>query len=262
MGTEILSICRKEQACFIGSGTLSPRRQAPTTHDEESTPWKHQYFQPRRPPGNATPSGAKPTSLPPLGLPKLRAFFDATGKTDARPEDLPGLVLLETVASERDATVTWRQETELERNIRQRVEQLEETQRSRTEHARQLMLEQIPPKSEREKFLEDYRASKLHYMHAGDSDAARLASYERQAAEEERQRTRRENERKQAGDLRKQQQRELMEQRRKDRETKLQQLLEDEEDVRDTLDAVRKVRLRLEEEASSGTVTRAAVDDA
>jgi hypothetical protein len=254
-----LAICRKEQVNFISTGSVSPRRLKPVTEDDESTPWKHQYFQPHRPPPTVpqlTPK--KATALPPIGLPKLRALFDVIGKTESLPQDCLGLALLALVAGERDKTVAWRQETALERNIRMRVEALDEAQRSRTDHARQLMLEQIPPKSEREAFLEEYKASKLHYMHASDSDAARVAACERQAAEEERQRQRRENEMRQAGEQRKQQQREAMEQRRKARELQLERLLEEEEDVRDTLDAVKKIRMRLEEETASGGPRRLA----
>lgn len=249
---EILAICRKEQTNFIGTGMISPRRQnQDSSAADESTPWKHQYFQPQRPPPLPQIMPKKTTAVP-RGLPKLRALFAAISKTEARPEQLLGLELLAELAAERDKTVAWTLETELERNVRLRVESLDEAQRSRTEHARQLMLEQVPPKSEREVFLEGYKASQLHYMHASDSDAARIATAERLAVDDERNRQRKEQEQKQLGELRKQQQRENMEKRRKAREAELERLMDEEEDVRDTLDAVKKVRMRLEEEAANG----------
>lgn len=251
VGTEILSVCRKEQSCFTASGSLSPRRQ----FNEDAAPsgWKHQLFQPKRPNGSEEVKESK--SVVPAGLPKFRALFDALSKTEENPRDFLGLLLMYLVANQRDATVVWMPETELERNVRIRTEEFEAVQRSRTEHARQLLLEQIPSKSDREIFLEGYKASQLHYMYASETDAAKLSAYERQALQDEAKRVIAEQQKKQAGEMRKQQAREAMELRRREREARVHQLQDAEEDVRDTLDAVRKVRHRFDEEKASGMDT-------
>lgn len=262
---EIDSHCKSEIRNYAILGTLTPRRDqsnasgatpradrdSPRRLEEEYDPYKHAAFQPKRPPPHDESAAVKAIPPPPQQPKKefyfqLQRLFEALNDTE--PSQHKALYALSIVCGERNPMIRWSTESKLDRSIKERQTAYDKVVDEKRLRAKQLLDEQKQPPSERELLHRRLENSRIDSVLATESEAHHLREFERQVQLENEKLQREEEIKKKRGEELKAQAKEAAERRRLEREKKLQELLDKDEETRDELDAVLRVRMRLEEE--------------
>jgi len=241
---EIQLTCQDEQLRFEATGLL-----ATTIPHDDVTPqsgWKHAVFQPRRPPRSTYQPVTRATTKH-YCYPQLRELFHRLGVDGVDPTSYDALDVFRAVASERDRTVVWRLETDVEVAVRKRIEAMDKDHRIRQERAVELRKELLAGKATGD-YERQYRANKLDCVFESSRDLKKIQEIDRRMSddavlskvEEEKQRV--------LGELRKAQRQQDAIARKAERDKKLRKILQEEEEARENLDAVMRLRSRFDEE--------------
>lgn len=209
--------------------TVSPPRTGPRKGGVTHTPRRE-----HKPKNDGPP--------PPL-LRAMRHMFSWFGEAGIGPTSFKGLHALHLAANETsNIPLQWVQDTDLQRRIRERQRALEEQSRARTEAMKVLRAEQIAEMSPKRGDVGPTTTAELDRMR----DQVALDEMERRQKQDEERRSAEEEAAREVAAQRKAERRAAMEARRKEREAKLLELQEMDEDNRDSLLAAERVRVRWE----------------
>lgn len=267
VAVEIDSLCREEQKNYTVMGSLTPRRiRAASSVEGEGEnevanydAWKLRVFQPRRP--GETQSSSCVTATSPIPSPpavdtykgkklyfQLQRLFEVISATGEPCADRPALFAFSLACSERNPMIRWVPETNLSRTILQRQQQLSSAHQEQRDRAEKLLVEQRPVLSERQRLDAQWAASRDEASLGALADSNLLQDIQRKAAQEEERRDREEREKKRLGEERLAIAREAAQRRKQERDRKLQELLDKDEETRLDMEAVDRVRAQLEAE--------------
>lgn len=278
---ELDIVCRQEQTNLSVFGSLTPRRTrnggdagaiivgTPTPESDAAgyDIWKNRVFQPNRPANGAQSSIAQtsttmissPIPAPPdthrgkklyFGLQRL---FEAISFSGVPKEQHLALYAFSLACQERNPMIKWVPVTKLDRNIERRHEELQIMH----SQMRAVVDEVAAPKplSEREKLEKRLTESRMEAAHGAFVDSQTVAELERRIAQEAAASKAAEIEMKRLGEERRRAAKEAAQQRKAERERRLQEILDMDEATREEMDAVLKVREKLDAEKAQALPT-------
>jgi hypothetical protein len=144
--------------------------------------------------------------------------------------------------------IRWVPDTQLNRNIQNRQEQLNTAHKVVRDRAEKLLVEQRPVLSERQRMEAQWAASRCEATLGTLADNNHLIDLDRKAALEEERRQHQEAEKKRIGEERRAQAHEAAQARKAERDRKLQEVLDKDEDTRLDMEAVTRVREKMNAE--------------
>ncbi|CUI14438.1 Hypothetical protein, putative [Bodo saltans] len=276
VAVEIDSVCRQEQNNYAVIGSLTPRRYRTSSYtptsdvdpqsQETYDAWKLRVFQPKRPQDVSSPPpphvaaiAASATSSIPSPPPsdtyrgkklyfQLQRLFEAISSTGEPCENRPALFAFSLACHERNPMIRWIPDTQLHRNIQKRQDQLSTAQQVVRDRAEKLLVEQRPVLTEKQRLEAQWAASRDEASMGTLADNNHLLDLERKAALEEERRQHQEAEKKRIGEERRAQAREAALQRKAERDRKLQEVLDKDEETRLDMEAVLRVREKMNAE--------------